>query len=76
MACSTSKIYCILVLMVIVVPELLLMFHYFHLFGVASLTALFKHTEASLSTDEQIREKVLHFLRDKVRVFSTFFFHV
>lgn len=52
------------------------MFHYFHLFGVASLTALFKHTEASLSTDEQIREKVLHFLRDKVRVFSTFFFHV
>jgi hypothetical protein len=32
----------------------------------ASLTALFKHTEATLSTDEQIREKVLHFIRDKV----------
>ncbi|KFK44729.1 hypothetical protein AALP_AA1G295200 [Arabis alpina] len=32
----------------------------------ASLTALFKHAEATPTTDDQIREKVLNFLRDKV----------
>ncbi|ESQ33972.1 hypothetical protein EUTSA_v10007287mg [Eutrema salsugineum] len=31
-----------------------------------SLTALFKHTGATLTTDDQIREKVLNFIRDKV----------
>jgi len=62
-----------LLVTVILVFKLFLMFNIFVFFCVASLTALFKHTEATLSTDEQIREKVLHFIRDKVRVLSTFF---
>lgn len=57
-------------MLVLMVPYWLLIV--FHLFGVASLTALFKHTEAT--TDDQIRDKVLNYIRDKVRVFSTTFF--
>jgi hypothetical protein len=35
----------------------------------ASSTALFTHAGVTPTTDDQIREKVLNFIRDKVRVY-------